>query len=290
MKEILSEIVPLSQSDCFYIVERRKSSFNYPIHRHKEMELNLVQGAPGAQRVVGDSVETIGDIDMVLTGPDLEHAWSQGNCKSNNIHEITVQFDSSLFPESLLARNQFASIRDMLKKAENGLCFPVETIMKTYSLMDSLNGTGTTFNQFQNMLSILYILSLSEYKVLASSAFTKTEKSVESKRIHKVKEFINENHSRDLTLDEIASEIGMSPSALSRFFKEKTGKTMTDYILSIRLGDAARSLIDTSMNISEICYASGFNNLSNFNRLFRRSKGMSPKEFRQMYKKHKIIV
>ena len=116
MKEILSEIVPLSQSDCFYIVERRKSSFNYPIHRHKEMELNLVQGAPGAQRVIGDSVETIGDIDMVLTGPDLEHAWNQGNCKSKNIHEITVQFDSSLFPDSLLARNQFASIRDMLLK------------------------------------------------------------------------------------------------------------------------------------------------------------------------------
>ncbi len=138
----------------------------------------------------------------------------------------------------------------------------------------------------ENFLTLKY----ERNPVRNSSAFTKTEKSIESKRIHKVKEFINENHSRDLTLDEIASEIGMSPSALSRFFKEKTGKTLTDYILSIRLGDASRSLIDTSMNISEICYASGFNNLSNFNRLFRRSKGMSPKEFRQMYKKHKIIV
>lgn len=290
MKEILSEIVPLSQSDCFYIVDRRKSSFTYPIHRHKEMELNLVLGASGAQRVVGDSVVTIGDVDMVLIGPNLEHAWSQGSCKSANIHEITIQFDSSLFSESLLSRNQFSSIRDMLKKAGNGLCFPTETILKTYGMMDSLNGTGTTFDQFQNMLSILYTLSLSDYKILASSAFTKTEKSSGNKRIHKVKDYINDNHTRELTLEEIASEIGMSPTSLSRFFKEKTGITVTDYILSIRLGDAARFLIDTSMNISEICYASGFNNLSNFNRLFHRSKGMSPKEFRQMYKKHKIIV
>lgn len=290
MQEILSELVPLSQCDCFYIVERRKNEFNYPIHRHKELELNMVQGGTGAKRIIGDSVETITDLDLVLTGPDLEHVWSQGDCASENIHEITVQFDISVFPDALLSKNQFASINEMLRKAANGISFPAEAIMKIYSLLDSLCSTNDGFEQFQKMLNILYTLSLSEYRVLASSTFTHTDKSSEGRRIKKVKEYINGHFQSDLRLEEIASIAGMSPSAFSRFFKLRTGKTLSAYILDVRLGVAARALVDTTTAISEICYASGFNNISNFNRLFRRNKGMTPKDFRQLYKKHKIIV
>ena len=82
----------------------------------------------------------------------------------------------------------------------------------------------------------------------------------------------------------------MSPSSFSRFFRQHTDRTLTSYLIDIRLGHAARELVDTSQNISEICYQCGFNNLSNFNRIFKAKRGMSPREFRQIYKKKKVIV
>lgn len=291
MEEILYEIPPLSASDCFYIVDRRKSEFNYPIHRHKELEINFVQGGAGAQRVVGDSIETIGDLDLAMIGSeDLEHVWNQGQCKNRDIREITIQFDKSLLPEELLAKNQFSSINTMLKKAQNGISFPAETIMKSYMYLDKLAHTKDSFEQLMMMLDLLYILSQSNCNILASTTFAKSSKGSESRRIQKVKEYVTENCERELTLSEIAGIVGMSPSSFSRFFKTRTGKTLTAYILDVRLGTAARALVNTTSSISEICYSSGFNNVSNFNRLFKRNKGITPKEFRQIYKKHSAII
>lgn len=291
MEDVLYEIPPLSSSDCFYIVDRRKREFNYPIHRHKELEINFVQGGAGAQRVVGDSIETISDLDLALIGSeDLEHVWNQGQCQSEEIREITIQFDKSLLSGELLDRNQFAPIKAMFSKAQNGIAFPQEAIMKAFYFLDRLAVTKDSFEQFIMMLELLYTLSKSEYKVLASNTFAHIENMGESRRIQKVKEYVTENCERELTLSGIAGVVGMSPSSFSRFFKAATGKTLTSYILEIRLGIAARDLINTTNTISEVCYSSGFNNVSNFNRLFKRSKGITPKEFRQLYKKHSVII
>lgn len=291
MDEILYEIPPLSNSDCFYIVDRRKREFNYPIHRHKEFEINFVQGGEGAQRVVGDSVETIGVLDLAMIGSeDLEHAWNQGRCTSQDIREITIQFNRSVLPDILLSKNQFASINAMFQKARNGISFPPEAIMRAFVYLDSLAAKKDSFEQLMAMYNLLYTLSQSECKVLASSTFAHIDKNSESRRIQKVKDYVTTNCERELSLGEIADVAGMSPSSFSRFFKAATGKTLTAYILEIRLGLAARDLINTTSTIAEICYSSGFNNVSNFNRLFKKSKGITPKEFRQIYKKHSVII
>ena len=129
MAKVLNEIIPITEKDCFFIVERHKSEFTYPLHRHRDFELNFVENAAGAQRVVGDSSEYIGEYDLVLIGGEnLEHVWKQGNCPtSRDIREITIQFPADLFTEDILSKNQFASIRDMLTRAEHGLAFPLST-------------------------------------------------------------------------------------------------------------------------------------------------------------------
>jgi AraC-like DNA-binding protein len=84
--------------------------------------------------------------------------------------------------------------------------------------------------------------------------------------------------------------VGMSSVAFSRFFRQRTGRTLSDYIIDIRLGYAARMLVDSTKNISEICYECGFNNLSNFNRTFKEKRKYTPRDFRAMFKKNKVIV
>lgn len=291
MSQVFSEISGLSQRDCFYIVERHKKEFTYPLHRHREYELNFIQGAPGVRRIVGDSVETIGDYDLVLiAGENLEHVWEQASCKSPDIREITIQFSPELFGGGILERNQFASIRKMLDRASHGLAFSLDSIMNAYSQINAVVNEKDSFVQFVGCLQLLYILSGCECRELASSSFAHSPRDTESRRVMKVKDYINQHYAEDVTLPELADLVGMSPSSFSRFFRLRTGKTLSSYLIDIRLGNAARALVDTTSNVSEICYSCGFNNLSNFNRVFKSRKGVTPHEFRSMYKKKKVIV
>lgn len=292
MGKVFTEITRLSDKDCFYIVERHKTEFTYPLHRHKEFELNFIEKGKGVRRIVGDSVEEIGDYELVLIGgADLEHVWEQGKCRSKDIREITIQFSGDIFGTELLSKNQFASIRRMLRRAEHGLAFPLSSIMRVYSTLDDIANENERFVQFLKFLYVLYELSISDdARVLASSSFAHTARSNESRRVEKVKQYINDHYAKPLKLADLAGLVGMSPVSFSRFFRQRTGRTLSDYIVDIRLGYAARMLVDSSKNISEICYECGFNNLSNFNRTFKAKRNYTPRDFRAMFKKNKVIV
>jgi AraC-like DNA-binding protein len=292
MSKVLREVTPITDRDCFYIVERHKSEFVYPIHSHKEFELNFIENGKGVKRVVGDSIEEIGDLELTLvTGDGLEHAWEQGNCTSADIREITIQFSDTLMDERLLNRNQFASIRKMFENARLGVTFSLTAIAKVYCLLDSLSSQEERFDQFLNMLKILYELSQDKgARTLASTSFANTRHESESRRVLWVKEYISIHYAEQLRLEDISAQVGMTPSAFSRFFKQHTTRKLQDYIIDVRLGSAARMLVDTTTGISEICYACGFNNLSNFNRAFKNRRGYTPRDFRALFTKNKVFV
>lgn len=289
---IIREITPLSDKDCFYIAERYKTEFTYPIHNHAEFELNFTEKAAGVRRIVGDFAETIGDYDLVLiTGKDLEHVWEQHECHSKEIREITIQFSHDLFFKSFINKNQFDSIRRMLDKAQKGLCFPMAAILKVYPMLDTLASENQGFYAVIKFLTVLYELSLfEEARTLSSSSFAKIDIHSDSRRVQKVQEYINGHYKEEVRLSQLADMAGMTPVAFSRFFKLRTGKNLSDYIIDIRLGYAARLLVDSTMSIAEICYDCGFNNLSNFNRIFKKKKSCSPKEFRENYRKKKKVI
>lgn len=291
--ESVREVTPLSQKDCFYIADRNKTEFTYPIHTHEEFELNFVAHAAGVRRIVGDSIEIIGEFDLVLiTGKDLEHVWEQHKCESTNIREITIQFSQDLFSADLLDKNQFVSIRQMLEKAQKGISFPIEAIMRVSYLLTSLANEQKAFHSVINLFTILYELSTfsDDAKLLSSSSFARVDIHADSRRVQSVQQYINANYNKDIRLDDIAAIVNMTPTAFSRFFKQRSGKTLSDYIIDIRLGYVTRLLVDTSQSISEICYKCGFNNISNFNRIFKKNKKCSPKEFRENYRKKKLLV
>ncbi|MDR3340386.1 MAG: AraC family transcriptional regulator [Candidatus Symbiothrix sp.] len=289
----IRELTPLSERDCFYIADRLKAEFTYPIHSHTEFELNFTEHAAGVKRIVGDSIELIGDYDLVLiTGENLEHVWSQNECHSKEIREVTIQFSQNLFFDNLINKNQFGSIRAMLTKAQKGLSFPMKAIMKVYPLLDTLSSEKQGFYAVIKLLTILYELSLfvDQARTLSSSSFAKISPLSDSRRVKKIQDFIEKNYKKEIRLEHLAELSCMTPSSFSRFFKLRTGKTLSDYIIDIRLGYASRLLLDSTMSVAEICYECGFNNLSNFNRIFKRKKDYSPKEFRNNYKKKKVFV
>ena len=291
--KVIHEITPLMGKDVLYIAERRKKEFTYPIHNHKVFELNFVEHAPGVRRIVGDSNEVIGDYDLVLiTSPDLEHVWEQNDCISEDIHEITVHFEFDFSDEnSIFARNPFTSVRMMMNEARKGLCFPMEAIMKVYQLLNTLSSESDGYYAFIKFLTILYELSRCDgARTLATSSYAKVEVASDSRRVLKVKDYISKNYMNEIRLNDVASLAGMSPSAFSRFFKLHTGRNLSDYIIDMRLGYASRMLVDSTHSIAEIGYGCGFNNLSNFNRIFKKKKGCSPSEFRENYHKTRIIV
>lgn len=285
---IIREITPLSEYDCLYIADRKKKEFDYPIHTHEEYELNFIMNAAGATRIVGDSQETISDFDLVLiTGKDLEHAWLQGDCKGEkDIREITIQFRWDFSEDSFLGRSQFNSIKKMMYEAQKGLSFPMEAVLAVYPDLDSLSSETQGFGSVIKFLSVLYRLSLIEnVRTLSSSSFANVRSGSDSRRVSKVQQFISENYQQNINLEQLADLAGMSAVAFSRYFKLRTGKTLSDYIIDVRLGHAARQLVDTAEGIGEICYDCGFNNLSNFNRIFKKKKNCTPKEFRERYRK-----
>ena len=291
--KVLRELPPLLDSDFMHVADRRKKEFTYPIHKHEVFELNYVENGEGVLRIVGDSAETIGNRELVLiTSPDLEHVWEQDKCKSENIREITVQFffdfNSSY---SLFNRTPLLPIKRMFEKARKGVAFTPEAIDKVYPLLDSLSSTKDKFYSVINFLTLLYELSLADgTRELASSSFAKVDVDSESRRILKVKDYISKHYTEEIRLADLADLVGMSTTSFSRFFKLRSGKTLSDYVVEMRLGVASRQLVDTTNSVSEICYDCGFNTLSNFNRLFRKYKGCSPTEFREKYFKTKIIV
>ena len=291
--KVLHEITPLAENDFMYVADRHKKEFTYPIHCHRLMELNFVANAAGCRRVVGDSSEVIGDYDLVLiTSPDLEHVWEQYQCQSDDIHEITIQFYIHFEDEHTPFRtNPYKSIYNMMMRAKRGLVFPMEAILTVYHRLVGLSKTTDSFYTTQELFFILYELSkFDNARELASTSFAKVYMESESRRVTKVKSYIDQHYKEEVRLQQMADLVGMTPSAFSRFFKLRTGKTLNEYIVDVRLGNAARRLIDTTDSVAEVCYVCGFNTLSNFNRLFKKRKGLSPTEFRDKYRKTKVIV
>lgn len=289
---VLRELPPLMENDFMYVADRRKREFTYPIHKHEVFELNYVENAAGVVRIVGDSSETIGNSELVLiTSPDLEHVWTQGTCRSDDIREITVQFFLDFTsPDSIFNRTPLLSIKKLFEKARKGVAFTEEAIAKARPHLYKLSGMTDKFYAVVELLTALYELSLADgTRELATSSFAKVDVESNSRRILKVKEYISKHFTEELRLADLADLVGMSPSSFSRFFKLRTSKTLSEYMVDIRLGVAARKLVDTTESVSEICYACGFNTLSNFNRLFRKHKGCNPSEFRDKYHKTRNI-
>ncbi|SNR31172.1 AraC family transcriptional regulator [Lutibacter flavus] len=281
-KGINREITQLEPENGFLVINGVKQEFDFPIHFHPEYELNFIVNGKGIKRLVGNSEEELDNIELVLLGPQLLHGWETYNCKSKNIIETTIQFNNTIFDEKLLSLKMFEPIKDMLVQSKNGILFSKKTALNLKKRIQSLSKIDN-IDSFIILLGILQELANSKKQRLLSTSISYNNEYKHSKKLKMVYDFVQENFHRKISLAEVSELVEMSPVTFNRFIKKRFCKTFIDYVNHTRLNRAANMLVETDLNVSEISFKCGFNNIANFNRVFKRFKNSTPTAFREKF-------
>ena len=232
------------------------------------------------KRIVGDSVENFQADDLVLIGSNLPHAWKAPFDKKNHI--INIKFQAEMLDSWILSKRLFLPVKEMLERSSRGILFSPETVTSMRERLLKLSHSQG-FSSALDFLSILYDMATSQkQRILASTNYSSLSivKTSQSRRINTICQYINQNYHKEITLKEIGELVNMSESAISHFFKKRTGRSFITYMNDVRIGNASRLLEETTRSISDIAYSCGFNNLSNFNHTFKKYRNQTPREYR----------
>lgn len=281
--EATFEKVEKKQGSSFSVIAYTNPYFEAPLHIHPEFELILIEEGTGLS-FVGDSVRKLQPGDFMLIGSNLPHLWLSGDeyyCNNLNLisKSIYTQFNKNIFPENIFDIPELSDIYKILKKSEKGLIFKGENIEQIKEMFRSLvNREG--FEKINDLYILLNRLSTEcTYTELTSHNFYNKINTEEDLIINKVQIFINNNYQNDLSLEDIANNVGMNPSALCRYYKKHTGKKMFEYLTELRISYAVKLLSNKSISIGQIAYDCGYNSLSHFNHQFKNITGYTPSEY-----------
>ncbi len=219
LKKIHREIVPLSPEDSFLVEDRTKEFFDYPMHFHPEMELNFVLNGNNVRRMVGDSIEKINDIDLVLIGPNLHHVWEQHECTNKKIREVTIQFHNDLFNDVFLNRSVMRPIKEMIERSSHGILFSRETSIALKERILKVSKMGGMDN-FMELFSMLHDLAISRNQRLLSTLSVQPMNFEHGNKIKVLYDFVQKNYANKITLSEAAELVNMSNVSFNRFNRE----------------------------------------------------------------------
>jgi len=252
-------------------------------HYHPEFDLLLALKDHG-EFVSGDYIGRLEAGTLFMNGPNIPHALhsQQPDEKDWSSPALAVlQFSPESLGRELLEKEEMAPVREFLETATRGYEFHGETRRFAGEMLLAMR-TQSEFDRLISVMRLLDFLARSDERTpLASPAYSPTLRDVDIGRIDDVIRYVQERKNGKLGLGEVAQVAGMAPKTLCRFFKQNTGRTLMRYVSELRIGEACKLLLETDRSVTEIAFACGFNNLSNFNRQFRRLKEMAPREFRR---------
>ncbi|MFC0772951.1 AraC family transcriptional regulator [Terrimonas alba] len=251
---------------------------------HVNFEIALLENCSG-KRFIGDHIEDFEDTELVLLGSYLPHCWQYYQAIDPMIQPqaIVIHFFPDFLGKQLLEKPEAKQLNELFAKAAKGVLFTGQTVQRAKMVMQQMlfeKGLGRA----ALMLRLLDILAQStSAQVLSSPYYNAVETSGEAQKINKVFDYIFRNFKEDIALQDVAGIIPMSTAAFCRFFKQKTNRTLIDFVKEVRIGHAAKLLLEGVHNVTEACYESGYNNISNFNKHFKEVKGLSPRDFMKQY-------
>lgn len=254
-------------------------------HFHPEYELVLNIKSNGT-RIVGDSVELFDRYDMVLIAGNIPHCWNyykQNNSLPEN-HGIIVNFKLESLGDALLAQHELHSLKELLSEADRGIAFSVDDSRKAEEFMvQMINNKG--IDKMINFFNIIKILCSSDKRAnLCSENYKLAYDERGNKRMSDVYTYIRENYFKPIPLEKIAKIAKMSPFAFSRYFKKNSGAGFIEYLNRVRTNKACYLLRETEYPVHDIAMECGFASISNFNKQFRKTEGISPRDFRAQFK------
>ncbi|WP_224489176.1 AraC family transcriptional regulator [Robertkochia flava] len=283
IKPALERINP-SFGSSFTLVrydKNKNNNTNY-WHYHPEIELVYVNGGSG-KRQIGSHISYYTQGDLILIGSNLPHCGFTDKFTGNK-SEIVIQFQPEFIDSLTTDKPEMQHIRLLIERSKTGIAFTGKTKKAIGTRIQNLV-QEQGFERFLGLLSVLHDLQLSEeYQLLNASGYSMQANVEDNERINRIFNYVKTHFQESIALDSMAEMAGMTTPSFCRYFKKVSGKTFTQFVNEYRLVHASKLLSENAMSITEICYESGFNNFSYFNKSFRKFTGKSPSAYRNALK------
>lgn len=283
MKPYLEKIVIDANNSWALHLEDRVDNMPFEWHHHPELELTLTINSRG-HRYVGDSIERYEDGDLVLLGANVPHTW----CSNEKIDpELPFMVRVCWFSETWISDllrlfPELRRLKPLMKKARSGIVFSAKTATTVRPLMEKLKSQRED-ERLISLLNILRCLSLdANYRTLIVSD-RKQDVEIEP-RLAAVFDYLHKFYTEPISIEELAEMAFMSPAAFHRNFRRQTKTTPFGYVSRLKLGRASALLIEGELRINAIASTVGYSSLAQFNKEFKRLKGMTPREFAHQYR------
>lgn len=282
------EQVPLCNGSSFLVREFDVPYFEAPLHFHPVYELTLITESKG-KRFIGDNIGDFDVDDLVFLGPNLPHFYRCNheyyqNNPTLRARAIIIQHSDNFLGKDFLSIPEMNKVRKLLTTSVQGIRFFGKTRDKVKKRMNKIR-RAEGLDKLTQFLSILEILASSEdYEVLAKQKIL-GQNFKDNMRMNIIYEFILSNFAQKITVKDVAEQVNMSEGAFCRYFKKKTRKTFISFLNEVKIGCASKLLLEENLNVTQICYESGFENISNFNRQFKSITKFTPSEYKMQYKK-----
>ena len=280
--------VPFLHNASFNLKQFKQSNLNSQWHFHPEIELMCIHHGVGTQ-FIGDNVKRFEAGDIILIGSNLPHFWRYDEdsiSKQDDIlYSTAIHFKESLWGEGFMDFPENTLLKNVIAKAQRGLLISGKTRDLVYAIVEKLKVAEGTFRLIHLLecLATIAVAKTQEITPLSSLSFESQSSAYEQERINAIYEFSFNNFKEKIPLEVISAEVGLIPTSFCRYFKAKTGKSFTEFIVELRIGNACKLLQQNRLNIKQICYDSGFKNFSSFHKHFKAITGLTPQNYQRSY-------
>lgn len=278
------EVIEPSFGSSFYYSKYDENANNkaHVWHYHPEIELVFVNGGAG-KRQIGSHVSYYTDGDLILIGSNLPHCGFTDD-HTGNKNETVIQMKPDFLGSEFLALQETKNILDLFFRAKGGIAFSGETKVSVGKKIEIMENQ-LPFERLLTLLSVLKDLEYSkDYKVLNAAGFAMETQVQDNDRINMVFNYVKDHFQEPISLEEVAEITSMTVPSFCRYFKKITKKTFTKFVNEYRIVHASKLLAEKPIGITEVCYESGFNNFSHFNKIFKEFTGKSASQYRQELK------
>lgn len=266
------------------VVKKELPCLDAEWHYHPEFELLYISQSNGI-RFVGDSVSHFSPGDLVLVGSYLPHLWRNDisyykKKEKTSVKTIVTKFTRDFIGSNTFDNPEFLEIDKLLAESNYGVSFGSKVSKELHNDLIKLSNLSPA-EQSIKLLNILHRLSKVKDKTLLSSSDMRQFSKQKSYRIDNVIKYISDNYTLNMRLEDVAEIACMTPNSFCRFFKRMTNKSFTEFLNEVRIRNAARLLIQENLPVSQVCYAVGYNSITNFNKQFKQIIGTTPNSYRQ---------